>query len=126
MTRSLPLLVLTLLMLPACASSADTARDDDRVAQTLASMDAALDLTDAQSDRIRDILVAQEASRPSGPPSRGGQRGQGGPPRGGDRDAQRGETDRQIEAVLTETQVVAYREWRAAQPRPQGPPPRTP
>ena len=67
MTRSLPLLVLTLLMLPACASSADTARDDDRVAQTLASMDAALDLTDAQSDRIRDILSAAGVHLPAPP-----------------------------------------------------------
>ena len=126
MARLLPVLF-ALLFLTACASSADTARDDDRVAQTLASMDDALDLTDAQAERIREILVAQEANRPSGPPPRGGQGGQGGDvdPRAL-MEARRAEADRQIEAVLTETQVVAYREWRAAQPRPQGPPPRTP
>ena len=127
MIRLSPLL-LALLFLTACASSVDSQagaqRGDDRVAQTLASMDAAVDLTDAQSERVREILVAQEANRPSGPPPRGGQGGQGGPPRGGDRDAQRAEVDRQIEAVLNESQVAAYRQWSASQPRPQGPPPR--
>lgn len=107
MARLLPVLF-ALLFLTACASSADTARDDDRVAQTLASMDDALDLTDAQAERIREILVAQEANRPSGPPPRGGQGGQG------------GDVDPRalMEAVLTETQVAAYREWRASQPQP--------
>ncbi len=116
-----------LIVLAGCASSSDAPRErggDDRVAQTLASLDDALDLTDAQTDRIRTILVAQETARPSGPP-RGGQGGQGGPPRDADRDTQRAEVDRQIEAVLTEAQLAAFREWRAAQPeRPQGPPPR--
>ncbi|WP_412061276.1 hypothetical protein [Rubrivirga sp. IMCC45206] len=122
MIRLLSLLS-ALLALGACASSADTARDDDRIAQTLASIDTAVDLTDAQSQRVREILVAQEANRPSRP-SRGGQGGQAGPPRGGDRDAQRAEVDRQIEAVLTDDQVAAFRTWRASQPTPQDRPPR--
>ena len=121
MTRLFPVL-LALLFLSACASSADTARDEDRVARTLASMDEALDLTDRQAEQVRGILVAQEARRPPGP-SRGGQGEQGGPPRG-DRDAQRAEADRQIEAVLTPEQVDLFRTWRAAQPTPQGLPPR--
>ena len=121
--------VLLGLSLSACASSRDAGGDDDRIDQQIASLDQAVDLTDAQAVRIREILVAQEANRPARPArgGQGGQGGQGGPPRGqggGDRDAQRAEADRQIEAVLTEAQVVAYREWRASQPRRQGPPSR--
>ena len=114
------------LSLAGCASSQDTAREEGRIALLVADINAAVDLTDVQAERVHEILVAAEANRASGPPPRGAQqRGQGGPPPGGDRDAQRTEVDRQIEAVLTDDQVDAFRAWRASQPqRPQGPPPR--
>lgn len=112
-----------LLSLAACAQSRDTApnrggRDDGaRVEQMLTSLSEAVDLTGDQATRIRAILTAQQADRPSGPPPRG----EGGGDRRAAMEAQRAATDRQIEAVLTEAQVESYRTWRAAQ-RPDGPP----
>ena len=110
-----------LLPLVGCASSQDTARDDDRVARQLAAIDEAVDLSDAQRERVREILVAEAADRPSAPPARGGRAG--GADRREERAARRAETDRLIEAALTEAQVERYRAWRASQRRP-GPPPR--
>ena len=109
------------LSLAACASSRDASAADERVERQLAALDEAVDLTDAQAERVRAILVASEADRPSSPP-RGGRGGQGGPPPGGDRGAHQAEVDRQIEALLTDDQVARYREWRASQPRPERPP----
>ncbi|MDT7858386.1 hypothetical protein RQM47_17180 [Rubrivirga sp. S365] len=114
------------LSFAACSSSQGTARDDDRVERQLVAIDQAVELTDTQSDRVRAILVAQDADRPSGPPPGGGQRGQaGGADRRAEREARRAQADRQIEAVLTEAQVERYRQWRASQPQRQGPPPRS-
>lgn len=120
-------LVLAALLLPvaACSSSKDTADSDDaqssdRVEQQLAAIDQAVGLTDDQALRIREILDAAEAARPTGPPS-GGRRGgrAGGANARGGREARQADLDRQIEATLTEEQVEAYRAWRAAQPQPQ-------
>ena len=136
----LAVLALALVSLAACSSSRDTARgdtargnaargdaargSDDRVERQMASLTEAVGLTDAQATRVRTILTAQAADRPSGPPPRG--RPAGGQGGSDPRAARRAETDRQIEAVLTEGQVERYRAWSAsqAQQRPQGPPPR--
>lgn len=133
-TRAVLALALLSLSLTACSSSRDSARGgDDRIETRLASINEAVALTEAQTVRIRAILTAQAADRPSGPPPQGGGQGQGGQGRGGQgRGGQGGgadrqaEMDRQIEAVLTGDQIEQYRTWRAsqAQQRPQGPPPR--
>ena len=124
MTR-LPLFI-GLLVVSACASTSQSeSPDGERIAEQLASMDAALDLTDDQTVRIRSILEAQAADRPARPPR--GAQGTGGRPggdRGAGRQAQQAETDRQIEAVLRPEQISAYRTWRSSQPTRQGPPPR--
>ncbi len=107
------------LLIVGCSSSRDAAPTSDRVVRQLAAIDQAVDLTDEQSARIRDLLAAAEADRPSGPPQgeRGGQGRQGGGEPRGDRQARQAETDRLIEAVLTPDQVERYRTWRAAQPQ---------
>ncbi len=120
-------LAIALLPLAGCASSQDAARDEDRITQQLASMDAALDLTDGQAAQIREILVAADADRPSGPPPRGRQAG-GDDPRA-EIEARRAKTDKLIEDTLTKKQIERYRAWRASEPEPQlqrgaGPPPR--
>ena len=120
--RLLVALAAVLLPLAGCSSSKEASSDDDRLTRQLEAIDEAVDLSDEQANRVRAILVAEEAERPSGPPPRG-QAG-GGDPRGA-REARRAETDRLIEAVLTDEQIERYRAWRASQPeRPEGRPPR--
>ncbi len=120
------------LLIVGCSSSRDAAPASDRVVRQLAAIDQAVDLTDEQSARIRDLLTAAEADRPA-QPQRGqqGQRSARGDDPRAEQQSRQAETDRLIEAVLTPDQVERYRTWRAAQPqrgrgeRPRGGGPRT-
>ena len=113
--RALGMLALVgLFALPQAASaqSRDQRGDGDRVERQITHLDEALDLTGAQATRLRALFQAQEANRPApgarrsgSPDDRAAMQAQ--------RQAQRAEMDRQIEAVLTPAQVQRFRALRA-------------
>ena len=113
--RALGMLALVgLFALPQAASaqSRDQRGEGDRVERQITHLDQALDLTSAQATRLRALFQAQEANRPAqgarrsgSPDDRAAMQAQ--------RQAQRAEMDRQIEAVLTPAQVQRFRALRA-------------
>ena len=90
------------------AASAQRLSPEERIERRVEALADALDLSDAQALEVRAILEADLADRPPR-----GARGSGDrAARREQMEARRAETDAQIEAVLTEAQVEAYRAWR--------------
>ncbi len=108
-----------LLTLPTSASAQTRPprSDGDRADQYAAELAEALNLDDAQASRLRALFEAQEANRPSPGARRGGSPDNREAVRA-EREAQRAEMDRQVEAILTPAQVERYRSLRTSrQPR---------
>ena len=114
--RSLALIAFALVCLLALPQDAQAQTraprgDGDRTEQRVTRLDEALGLSDVQAAQLRMLFAAQEANRPA-PGARGAStdreagRAQ--------REAQRAEMDRQVEALLTPAQVERYRALQAS------------
>ena len=115
--RTLAMALVALFALPQVTEAQTRAPrgDGDRTEQRVTQLDEALGLSDAQTSQLRALFEAQKSNRPT--LSARGNTSSGDREDGrAQREAQRAEMDRQVEALLTPAQVERYRALQASRP----------